>query len=84
MQNTIKLIALASPLVWYFVLWLSLIFQVRINLDFLSVNLWLFLLFIGTPVSLIKGLLYTAAKNYWIWFTAYMVLGVGFLGAFTL
>lgn len=88
MSKIVRCIGLSIPLLWFINLWMSFIFGMNIQPEYsiglsdgLAGLLALGWLFIGTPACLILGLIYTAKRNYWRWFTAYMILGVGFVVA---
>lgn len=81
MRSMIRFILLAIPLLWFAGNWCSLVFGINIDSGFeyndsvMFENLWGLWAIIGTPVSLVSALIYTFKKSYWIWFTAYIVLG---------
>ncbi len=83
MMRIVKFILLFIPLYWYLLLWDSLVFH--IDIPRLSIGddypAWVediigpIFLFLGLPLSLLIGSVYTFLKKYWRWFTCYMLLG---------
>lgn len=90
-MSLIGKVFLIFPLLCYVHIWLVFVFNINIIPDWLFYDpqsiaptkgllpddLIPVLFFIGTPVSFFVGSIYTAYKQLWWWFGAYMILGLG-------